>query len=857
MGSAAFSLQAFAFQSSASTEYWLKVAYGSSDTQLHARVLERDGRWYIRQMDLAALGLSEPDALWFRDDGELFFPLADLRALAWKVDVFWKLLHLAPLPAPDNQPPMESLDESWLEISVNGGTARVGFALVADDGQVYVDSDVLEGFRLNLSALDALQVYQRSFHVVSSIPASWAVLDRRRQRLELYAPAEAFRRGEIHSSYSRLVSPDITSRGGFLNYGLFSSHTPQDDRFDGQFEAGFFAGRALLTSSQLARDISGDEQRAVRLESTLRLDWPESMRTLRLGDSVGFAGSWGLPARFGGIQWGTNFGTQPGFITFPMPDITVDAAVPSTVDIFINNALRASEQIAPGPFTMREVPVVTGSGEIRLVVRDLFGREQVITESFYATPQLLRRGLHEYSYEAGSLRRNFGLDGSDYEQGFIAGTHRYGFNDRLTGELRGELLREVATAGAAANWLWPQLGEFQLSLAASNNRDSGRRGEQASLGFRRQGPRWGLGASARISSADFMQLGALDIAPNRLRANAFGSVGFGRAGAATVGYVQQKARDGEDIEFATFQYSVSFFGALNLQFNAFEPLSGNLQRSAQLSLSLPLGARTSVQLSANHQQSGEGGGRLQLQRNLQAGSGIGYRVLAEDGPLKRIEAGLQLRGSAATLTADAARVNGSEQIRSSLSGGVAMMAGRFYLSRELDQSFAVVEAPGLAGIDIYHDNQRVARTGADGRAIVPGLRAFQENRVRLDNTALPMDREIQSLEESVIPAFRQGVALQFAVRRSHWVGLHLYTEDNKPLPAGSALRDLVSGVVFPVGFDGRVYLDVSPGRYRYRANWGEQSCEVALTVPESVESLEELGPRTCGRICDKEMQTCQ
>lgn len=857
MGSATLSLQTFAFQSSASTEHWLKVIYGSSDTRLHARVLERDGQWYIRQMDLAALGLPEPDALWFRDDVELFFSLADMHALVWKVDAFWNLLHLAPLPAAEDQPPMESLDESWLEISVNGGAARVGFALVADDGQVYVDSDVLEDFRLDLSALDALQVHQRSFHAVSKIPATWAVLDRRRQRLELYAPAEAFRRGEIRSSYSRLVSPDFSGRGGFLNYALFSSHTPRDDQFDGQFEAGLFAGRALLTSSQLARDVSGDEQRAVRLESTLRLDWPESMRTLRLGDSVSFAGSWGLPARFGGIQWGTNFGTQPGFITFPMPDIGVDAAVPSTVDVFINNALRASERINPGPFTMREVPVVTGSGEIRLVVRDLFGREQVITESFYASPQLLRRGLHEYSYEAGSLRRNFGVDGNDYEQGFIAGTHRYGLNDRLTGELRGELLRDVATAGAAANWLWPRLGEFQLSLAGSDNRDNGRRGEQASLGFRHQGPRWGLGASARISSADFMQLGALDTVPDRLRANAFGSVGFGRAGAATVGYVQQKPRDGEDIEFATFQYSISFFGALNLQLNVFEPISGNLQRSAQLSLSLPLGARSSVQLSGNHQQSGEGGGRLQLQRNLQSGSGIGYRVLAEDGPLERIEAGVQLRGSAAMLTADAARVNGSEEIRSSLTGGVAMMGGHLYLSRELDQSFAVVEVPGLAGIDIYHDNQRVARTDADGRALVPGLRAFQENRVRLDNTTLPMDREIQSLEESVIPVFRQGVALQFAIRRSHWVGLHLYTENNKPLPAGSALRDVASGAEFPVGFDGRVYLDVSPGKYRYRASWGEQSCEVALTVPESAEPLEELGRRTCGVICDEEMQTCQ
>src|SRR3546814_4269067 len=101
------------------------------------------------------------------------------------------------------------------------------------------------------------------------------------------------------------------------------------------------------------------------------------MLSLRLGDSITRSGIGGAPLRFGGIQFGRRFETQPEFITLPLATVEGSAAVPSVVDVYIDNSLRARRDIPAGPFDVTELPLTTGSGEVRLVVRDEIGRAHV------------------------------------------------------------------------------------------------------------------------------------------------------------------------------------------------------------------------------------------------------------------------------------------------------------------------------------------------------------------------------------------------------------------------------------------------------------------------------------------------
>jgi outer membrane usher protein len=47
--------------------------------------------------------------------------------------------------------------------------------------------------------------------------------------------------------------------------------------------------------------------------------------------------------------------------------------VPSTVDVFIGNAKAYSTEVKPGPFTLQNLPVPVGAGNVRVVTRDIFG----------------------------------------------------------------------------------------------------------------------------------------------------------------------------------------------------------------------------------------------------------------------------------------------------------------------------------------------------------------------------------------------------------------------------------------------------------------------------------------------------
>jgi len=66
-----------------------------------------------------------------------------------------------------------------------------------------------------------------------------------------------------------------------------------------------------------------------------------------------------------------------------------------------------------------------------------------------------------------------------------------------------------------------------------------------------------------------------------------------------------------------------------------------------------------------------------------------------------------------------------------------------------------VQLPGMAGVDIYVDNQLAARTDEDGNALLPHLRAYDNNPVRVEQLHLRMDTKIDSLEMNAVPYARK------------------------------------------------------------------------------------------------------
>ncbi len=293
--------------------------------------------------------------------------------------------------------------------------------------------------------------------------------DAARAEVVLLADSGAFLPSTVNANtlLQTKVKPYVP--GGFVNYDLALTRTPLAASHDALLGVGFFAGTTLLTNNFALRDGN-----SVRLMSSLQTDIPQTMKTLRLGDTVNNTGAWGLGVLFAGVQYGTNFAVRPDFIAQSMPGLAGNAVLPSTVDVYVNNVLRARQEVPAGPFNIQNLPLVNGQGNMQVVVRDVLGREQVITQAFMASPSLLREGLVQESYEVGALRRNYGLTSNDYGDAFASATWRKGMSSQWSSELRTEVQPQTTTLGFSNAVMLPKLNSvLETTVAASGGAQDG------------------------------------------------------------------------------------------------------------------------------------------------------------------------------------------------------------------------------------------------------------------------------------------------------------------------------------------------------------------------------------------------
>ena len=69
--------------------------------------------------------------------------------------------------------------------------------------------------------------------------------------------------------------------------------------------------------------------------------------------------------------------------------------------------------------------------------------------------------------------------------------------------------------------------------------------------------------------------------------------------------------------------------------------------------------------------------------------------------------------------------------------------------------------PGFPDVRVYLDNREAGRTDSDGRLLLPGLRPYESNRVRVAVDDLPLDAEIGAAEVEAVPFERSGMTIAF------------------------------------------------------------------------------------------------
>lgn len=731
--------------------------------------------------------------------------------------------------------------ELVLELRVNGAASGPTVVVAQDAlGAFYLPAEALKSLRVKTERLDRVDLDGRSWIRLAPDGKVAASYDAAAQRLDLVLPSSAFREAQIKVTAPPALPMTPAGNGLFLNYDVEAiAGNGAGAAASGAFETGLFTGSLLARDVTIAR-VSSSGVDVVRLETSLTWDDPGHMRSLRIGDTITRGGVGGAPFRIGGLQFTRSFEVQPGFLTGPLPTLGGNAALPSVADLYVNGALTATKEVQPGTFTVTGFPVVTGSGTIEMVVRDALGRETVNRQSYYSAPGLLAAGLTDYSYEIGFLRRDYARKSASYGPLAASATHRLGVTNQITVEAHAALSEETQLGGGGADLAFPGFGLLSVSAAASRSRD-GVTGGSWSVGFERRARGFSFGGSANFASESYRQVGddrslpALDV---RVVAGL-----SERWGALNVSYLRRDYHDERpDAEFAGASASLRLGELGTLRLAARTALRGPQDTAAELSLSTRLGRRTSAGIAAGERDGG-GFASLSLQQSAPGDEGWGYRALATAGPrLTTVLGALQLNTAFGQYDAELSYRDGQTGTRLRVSGGIGVAGGETFAAQRLSDAFAVVDA-GQPGVRVYADNHLVGRTGRNGRAVVPRLRSYEENRIRLELADLPIDVEVTTAETRVRPYARRGVVVDLRARRTRSAMVRLEVPGLGPLPAGATVE--IDGRSFVAAPGGEMFLSGLSDTNRLEAIWAHGRCDFDLKMPADSDPQPDLGTRIC------------
>jgi outer membrane usher protein len=103
------------------------------------------------------------------------------------------------------------------------------------------------------------------------------------------------------------------------------------------------------------------------------------------------------------------------------------------VTITINGLFITKIRLAPGRYSLNDLPVATGANDVVLTIQYLSGREEILTFSNFFDPQILSKGFDDFNLSIGaSTDYSEGLKATYDGNAIISGDYLYGLTDSIT-----------------------------------------------------------------------------------------------------------------------------------------------------------------------------------------------------------------------------------------------------------------------------------------------------------------------------------------------------------------------------------------------------------------------------------------
>ena len=534
----------------------------------------------------------------------------------------------------------------------------------------------------------------------------------------------------------------------------------------------------------------------------------------------------------------------------------------ATVETIVNGQSVQQARLNPGTYDIGDFPFAQGSNDVRLIIRDDGGREQVISFSIDFDRTLLAAGLTEFGFYAG-VEAPFTAGGRSYSGRPIAsGFYRRGLTDELTAGGNFQVNNRGGVAGAEVVWANP-LGTFSFNLAGSKNQEIGS-GYAANMGYEysrigRDGNSRSLTASLQTISRDFALPGAT--AASNPYAYEFGvtySQSLGARHYASVDAfhaIGRGARSDQSTLRATYGWRPSQRLLLTAE-ASYEDRDRNSGLGFRLSLTYRFDRKSSA---SGEMDTRRDRARLSYQRS--DGTGVGSYNAAVN--VDRIDNSTALNANFNMLT-NRAEV-GAAHLTSFTGGGqitdqrtslrtafsLAYAGGQIALSRPIYDSFAIVKPHASLGkASVYLDPRKdeyLARSDALGAAVMPELSAYAPRQMTYDVPKAPPGYDLGTGLLQFVPPYRSGYMVEIGSD-------YFVTSTGRLLKPDGTQLDLVAGYAYeqaspdrePIRMftnrSGRFAVQgMRAGRWRIEMPAGGKTLVYHVEIPKGSAGLERVG----------------
>lgn len=732
--------------------------------------------------------------------------------------------------------------ELLLAFNINNVPRNYVDIVLLKNNQVFISEKTIDKFNLKKENVDQIKYYDRNYYRLDQSKINYSI-QQATSTLVLIIPPEQFNKTIIEPDnlWHKATVPGV---GAYVNYDVLYRYTRKPDvrSFDGLLNTTAFYKQNILTSDfklnyDKRTNENYDSKELTRLETKFIRDFPDKMLTLTIGDTRSFADLWGNPILMGGIQIATNFDLQPGFVYYPLPDISGVASIPSAVDLYINDTNRQRKNLREGPFEILDIPVVNGSGEIEVIEKDILNREKKYSIPYYLSSFALKPGITQYSLTAGLIRTNFAQSNDRYNKLAVVGNYRTGLTNHLTYGIRGEFKEKQATFGLRSTYSREKYGELNLVSAFSQqNLTQSGSGIYGRLIYINQFARkYNFNLTLDAVSRKYISLGDdPKKLPYRGSLQTFLGIPFGYGSNLTLNYIARDNRNNPSQSLVSVNLNQNIKNLVNITLSSQYDFNNSERKLVFLNFTKSIPEYNAIgSLSSNFETGQKTRYILDLNRAIPEYKGVGYHIRASKKENVDLLADIKYNNQYNSMQLEYNHLNDENNYRASIRGGLAYLNNDFFVSRTISDSFAIIDTNNIYGVNIYHNNRLIAKTNNSGRAIVPQLISFTPNRISLDPSELPLSTNFHNTSLELIPHRNTGTNVSFKAEKNNPVILRLIDKNKKALQTGSHITDTKDNMLTLVGFDGQIYLNLNEENTKktFMVHWLDGKC--MFDLPET------------------------